>query len=116
MRLAEFTFSDNIRVKRVYDNYLMKYKEIALNEEEALLKAFNRYNSYIDFRLKNPAEYLCICRNCMGDMSILIDIKRHLYARTNKSRLDGEWLSLFEIESYLENGWIVYIVKDKEKG
>ena len=48
-------------------------------------------------------------------MSTLMDIKQYLYSRSNNSRLDGEWISLFEIEAYLENDWIVYLVKDKNK-
>lgn len=115
MRKAKDVFYDIVRTKSVYDEYEMKYKEIALNEEEALSKAYDRYNSYIDFRLKNPAEFLCICKNSGGNMSTLMDIKQYLYSRTNKSKLDGEWMSLFEIEAYLENDWIVYIVKDENK-
>lgn len=115
MRKAKDVFYDIVRTKSVYDEYEMKYKEIALNEEEALSKAYDRYNSYIDFRLKNPAEFLCICKNSGGNMSTLMDIKQYLYSRTNKSKLDGEWISLFEIEAYLENDWIVYLVKDKNK-
>ncbi len=115
MRKAKDVFYDIVRTKSVYDEYEMKYKEIALNEEEALSKAYDRYNSYIDFRLKNPAEFLCICKNSGGNMSTLMDIKQYLYSRTNKSKLDGEWMSLFEIDAYLENDWIVYIVKDENK-
>ena len=115
MRKAKDVFYDTVRTKSVYDEYEMKYKEIVLNEEEALSKAYDRYNSYIDFRLKNPAEFLCICKNSRGNMSTLMDIKQYLYSRSNNSRLDGEWISLFEIEAYLENDWIVYLVKDKNK-
>ena len=108
MRKAKDVFYDIIRTKSVHNEY-------EINEEEALSKAYDRYNSYIDFRLKNPAEFLCICKNSGGNMSTLMDIKQYLYSRTNKSKLDGEWISLFEIEAYLENDWIVYLVKDKNK-
>ena len=108
MRKAKDVFYDIIRTKSVHNEY-------EINEEEALSKAYDRYNSYIDFRLKNHAEFLCICKNSGGNMSTLMDIKQYLYSRTNKSKLDGEWMSLFEIEAYLENDWVVYIVKDKDK-
>ncbi|WP_055069090.1 hypothetical protein [Clostridium massiliamazoniense] len=48
-------------------------------------------------------------------MRPLLDIKQYIYSRNHNSRLEGEWISIFEIESYLDNNWIVYLVKDKNK-
>ncbi|WP_055069091.1 hypothetical protein [Clostridium massiliamazoniense] len=48
MRKAKHTYYDVLESKLTYDEYEMQYKDTPLNEEEALLKAFNRYNAYID--------------------------------------------------------------------
>ncbi|MFA8997984.1 helix-turn-helix domain-containing protein [Clostridioides difficile] len=72
----------------------------------------NTYNDYLNFIKENKEEFLVILRKAQN-MSDACSISDYFASRNNYSKLEGEWLSIKEIQDYLEQDYYVYIVKNK---
>ncbi|WP_055069076.1 hypothetical protein [Clostridium massiliamazoniense] len=106
MDLAQKSYYGNLE-SGILNEY-EKYQGRHFSERKALLKAYERYNNYIDFRLKNPSEFLCVHRQERKDE--LINIKNY-----PGISVKIEWISLFELDAYLDNNLMVYIIRDKNR-
>lgn len=108
----------NVEAMQVADNLYTDLLDLYWNDndklKESLKIAMDRFNSFIDFRQKNPAQYLCIIQNPMSDVTNVIAIRQYFNkVRDSKIKKGCTWLSLFEIDAYLENGYMIYVLKDK---
>ena len=110
----------NVEAMQVADDLYTDLLELYWDDEdkmqEALRRAMDRFNSFIDFRIKNPVQYLCVVQNPMSEITNVISIRQYFNKlRNSKVKKGASWLSLFEVSAYLENGYMVYIIKDKDK-
>ncbi|MCC0740562.1 helix-turn-helix domain-containing protein [Clostridioides sp. ZZV14-5902] len=107
------------------DNDLKKYSIKGLNKAyvEYIKKSVftgnydvsifvNTYNNYLNLRKENKEEFLVILRKAQN-MSDACSISDYFASRDDYSKLEGEWLSIKEIQDYLDKDYYVYIVKSK---
>ncbi|HFL3686897.1 TPA: helix-turn-helix domain-containing protein [Clostridioides difficile] len=72
----------------------------------------NTYNNYLNFIKENKEEFLVILRKAQN-LSDACNISDYFASRNNYSKLEGEWLSIKEIQDYLDKDFYVYIVRNK---
>ncbi|HBH3652765.1 TPA: hypothetical protein KSK13_003425 [Clostridioides difficile] len=96
-------------LNKAYEEYI---KKCALTENNDINIFVNTYNDYLNFRKENKEEFLVILRKAQN-LSDACSISDYFASRSNYSKLEGEWLSIKEIQDYLDEDYYVYIVRNK---
>lgn len=99
-------------IKALNKAYVEYIKESALAENDDINVFVNTYNDYLNFRKENKEEFLVILRKAQN-LSDACSISDYFASRNKHSKLEGEWLSIKEIQDYLDQEYYVYIVKNK---
>ncbi|HBG1420741.1 TPA: hypothetical protein KPH15_000408 [Clostridioides difficile] len=96
-------------LNKAYEEYIKKY---SLTENNDIDIFVNVYNNYLKFKEENKEEFLVILRKAQN-LSDACNISDYFASRDNYSKLEGEWLSIKEIQNYLDEEYYVYIVRNK---
>lgn len=99
-------------IKGLNKAYVEYIKKCALSGNGDINIFVNTYNDYLKLRKENKEEFLVILRKAK-DLSDACKISDYFASRSNYSKLEGEWLSIKEIQDYLDRDYYVYIVRNK---
>ena len=115
---GSFRYLEEDELKKYSIRYLDKayteyIKKTNLDKNDDDFNIFiNAYNDYLNFRKENKEEFLVILRKAQN-LSDACSISDYFASRNNYSRLEGDWLSIKEIQYYLDREYYVYIVKNE---
>ncbi|HFL3696700.1 TPA: helix-turn-helix domain-containing protein [Clostridioides difficile] len=96
-------------LNKAYEEYI---KKCSLTKNNDINIFVNTYNNYLNFRKENKEEFLVILRKAQN-LSDACNISDYFASRNNHSKLEGEWLSIKEIQDYLDKDFYVYVVRNK---
>ncbi|EQF29841.1 hypothetical protein QEW_4516 [Clostridioides difficile CD160] len=99
-------------IKGLNKAYVEYIKKCVLSGNGDINIFVNTYNDYLKLRKENKEEFLVILRKAK-DLSDACKISDYFASRSNYSKLEGEWLSIKEIQDYLDRDYYVYIVRNK---
>ncbi|HFL3653740.1 TPA: helix-turn-helix domain-containing protein [Clostridioides difficile] len=110
---GSFRYLEEDDLKKYSIRYVDKaYTEYINGNDDDFNIFINAYNDYLSFRKENKEEFLVILRKAQN-LSDACSISDYFASRNNCSRLEGDWLSIKEIQDYLDKEYYVYIVKNK---